>query len=477
MTIQQLRNAKRITMRKLQRTFRLLVGLTVAAMLGISAGLFLEPPKAASATSLTFLGPKFDEWEAFVKVANNLGKDMGLEVKANYLPWDDVFQKAVIDAKSGVRTWDIVYVYNTWVPGIAASKALVPINEFLKVPANKLLVKPEDFIRETTAGLEMKGNLYAMPTLAAPYMLGYRKDLFANADEQKAFQAKYGYALAAPQTYKQLMDAAQFFTRKKGEKLAGKTLDDDFYGIVLGNKSGGFLFHRYEQVLVAYGADLIYNEKTMKPTANSPESIAAAKYYVELRKYMQAGTETHTGGGAERVMAADRGAMAMDALDNMLSLLPDPKLSKVVGKMAYTLLPTQIPSRPHAHVADANGAGIYALSAHKEETFKLLAKVLSTEGTKELMKEYPALVPMRTSVINDPEVKKSYPEVFEAMNLVIKGKPYTTFVPPLKEWLQAQDIVESGMSAAMAGQKSAEDAMNEAQEKLVELFKRAGYLK
>jgi multiple sugar transport system substrate-binding protein len=453
------------------------VVISALLLVGIGAGIFIHLPKAASATSLTFLGPKFDEWEAFVSVANKLGKDMGIEVKANYLPWDDVFQKALIDSKSGVRTWDIVYVYNTWVPGIAASKALLPLNEFFSAPANKLLVKPEDFIKETTSGLEWKGNLYAMPMLAAPYMLGYRKDLFSDAAEMKAFQAKYGYALAVPQTYKQLMDAAQFFTRKKGEKLAGKTLEEDFYGIVLGNKSGGFLFHRYEQVLVAYGADLIYNEKTMKPTANSPESIAAAKYYVELRKYMQAGTETHTGGGAERVMAADRGAMAIDALDNMLSVLPDPKLSKVVDKMAYALLPTQIPSRPHAHVADANGAGIYALSAHKDETFKLLAKVLSTEGTKELMKEYPALVPMRSSVINDPEVKKAYPDVFEAMNLVIKGKPYTTFVPPLKEWIQAQDIVESGMSAAMAGQKSAEDAMNEAQAKLVELFKRARYIK
>jgi ABC-type glycerol-3-phosphate transport system substrate-binding protein len=169
--------------------------------------------------------------------------------------------------------------------------------------------------------------------------------------------------------------------------------------------------------------------------------------------------------------------MAIDALDNMLSVLPDPKVSKVVGKIAYSLLPTQIPSRSHAHVADANGAGIYALSVHKEEAFKLLAKVLSAEGTKEIMKEYPALVPMRASVINDPEVKKSYPEVFEAMSLVIKGKPYTVFTPPLKEWIQAQDLVEAGMSAAMAGQKSAEDAMKEAQTKLVELFKRAGYIK
>jgi multiple sugar transport system substrate-binding protein len=308
-------------------------------------------------------------------------------------------------------------------------------------------------------------------------MLGYRSDLLANADERKVFRAKYGYDLVVPDTYKQLLDVSQFFTRKKGEMVGGKPAEEDFYGICLAGKPGGFLFHRYEMVLVAFGADLIYNPKTMMPTVNSKESIAAAKYYQELHKYQQSGSEGHTGGGTQRIMAADRCALTMDALDNPLSIVEDRKISKIVGKVKYALLPTQVASRPHAHVADANGPGIYALSTHKEETFKLLAKTLSTEGTKEIMKEYPALVPMRQSVIEDPQIRKDYPLVVEAMGLVIKGKPWTVFVPPLKEWIQAQEIVESAMSAVLAGQKSPEDAMNEAQGKVVELFKRAGYVK
>ena len=47
-------------------------------------------------------------------------------------------------------------------------------------------------------------------------MVGYREDLFADAGERQAFKAKHGYDLAAPQTYKQLLDVAKFFTRKKG---------------------------------------------------------------------------------------------------------------------------------------------------------------------------------------------------------------------------------------------------------------------
>jgi multiple sugar transport system substrate-binding protein len=299
----------------------------------------------------------------------------------------------------------------------------------------------------------------------------------SNAEEKRAFKARYKYDLTVPKTYKQLLDTAQFFTRKKGAKVAGRAVPEDFYGICLAGKPGGFLFHRYEMVLVAYGADLIYNLKTMQPTVNSKESIAAAKYYTTLHKYQQPGSETHSGGGTQRVFAADRCALTMDALDNILSVAEVPKVSKIVGKVGYTLLPTQVASRPNAHVADANGPGIYALSENKDAAIKLLGKVLSTEGTKELMKEYPALVPMRASVVNDPDVKKMYPKMVEAMNAVIGGKPWTVFVPPLKEWVQAQEIVESAMSAALAGQMTPEAAMNQAQGKVVELFKRAGYIK
>lgn len=459
-----------------QPRYRMAAGL-IALLLLLPLGLGIQASRAAGVTTLTFLGPDFDEWVAFVKVANEIGKSMGIEIKPQYLPWDDVFQKALIDSKSGVRTWDYVYIYNTWVPGLSTAKAILPVDDFLSSPANKTALQPNDFIKETTAGLQLNGKLWAVPMLAAPYMLGYRSDLFDDAGEKQAFQAKYGYPLAVPQTYKQLMDIAQFFTRKKGEMLAGKALDQDFYGVILANKRGGFLFHRYEHILVAFGADLIYNPKTMQPTANSPQSIAAAKYYVELHKYMQPGTETVTGGGAERVMASGRGAMAMDALDNMLSVLPVAKLSQIVGKVNYALLPTQVPARPHANVGDANGLAFYALTQHKAEAYKLATAVLNTQGTKAVMKEYPALVPMRTSVVNDPEVRSNYPDVFAAMSLMLKGKPYTVFIPPLKEWIQTQDIYEQALSAAMSGQQSVEDALNGAQGKEVELFKRAGYIK
>jgi ABC-type glycerol-3-phosphate transport system substrate-binding protein len=65
----------------------------------------------------------------------------------------------------------------------------------------------------------------------------------------------------------------------------------------------------------------------------------------------------------------------------------------------------------------------------------------------------------------------------EAMTTQIKGKPWTIFTPALKEQVQAQSIVEAALSAALAGQQTPAAAMKDAQAKVVELFKRAGYIK
>jgi multiple sugar transport system substrate-binding protein len=460
-----------------RRPLRMAVLLTLVVV-AIGGMLFYAPPRAMSATTLTFLAPKFDEWEAFVKVANEMGKDMGIEVKPDYQDWEDVFKKALIDFKSGVKTWDLIYAYNTWIPAIAETKAFTPLDEFMAKPENKAMVKPEDFIKDTTQGFIANDKLWAFPVLSAPYMLAYRKDLLANAAEKQAFKAKYKYDLPSPpQTYKQLMDIAEFFTRKKGTPVGGAPAAEDFYGICMAGKTGGYLFHRYEMFLVAFGADLVYDQKTMKPTVDSKESIAAATFFVQLHKFQQPGSEGHTGGGTQRLFAAERCATTVDALDNILSVAEVPDMSKIIGRVTYAPLPTQIPSRPHASVIDTNGPGVYALSQHKEEAFKLLAKVLSTDGTRALMKEYPALVPVRASVFNDPQVKQSFPRMVEAMNAQIASKPWTIFTPALKEQVEAQSIVEAALSSALAGQMTPEAAMKDAQAKVVELFKRAGHIK
>ena len=64
-----------------------------------------------------------------------------------------------------------------------------------------------------TGGLDLaNGHFYGIPWFADAKLFAYRKDLWADPANQKAFMAKYHYALAVPKSMDQIVDMADFFT-------------------------------------------------------------------------------------------------------------------------------------------------------------------------------------------------------------------------------------------------------------------------
>ena len=60
---------------------------------------------------------------------------------------------------------------------------------------------------------DASGKIYALPINADAEGMHYRKDLFEDPKEKAGFKEKYGYELAIPQTWRQLRDIAEWFTR------------------------------------------------------------------------------------------------------------------------------------------------------------------------------------------------------------------------------------------------------------------------
>ena len=75
---------------------------------------------------------------------------------------------------------------------------------------------------------QYQGVQYSVPTkYVLPYMV-YRRDLVT--DEERAnFKAAFGYDLPEPPTeWQHVLDVSAFYTRDKGETLAGNVLERDF---------------------------------------------------------------------------------------------------------------------------------------------------------------------------------------------------------------------------------------------------------
>jgi len=132
--------------------------------------------------------------------------------------------------------YDVSYVDKAWTGGYAKAGLLRPLNDFIKDPNVVAPWFSIDNLRPPIDDLTVDGKIYGFPSEGDCQFLFWRTDLFNHPEERAAFKAKYGYDLKVPETWKEYLDVARFFTRKKDERLAGKILEEDFYGTTLEGK-------------------------------------------------------------------------------------------------------------------------------------------------------------------------------------------------------------------------------------------------
>jgi multiple sugar transport system substrate-binding protein len=267
---------------------------------------------------------------------------------------------------------------------------------------DKKLVDWNGFGEASRDAVTMGDHITGIAIAASDQALSYRKDWFENPDEQAAFKAKYGYDLKPPVTYEQYRDVAAFFTRKKGEKLAGQVLDNDVYGVINSNKRGTFVWHDYENELLAFGAH-VCDAKTMKAGLTSPESIKAAEYYKSLIPYWPPDHINMASGETMALFAAGRVAMNIEYFDRVVYMMGKNEGSVKFDQVGYTYLPTEENSPAglkHPYRAGPAIISIFSRSQHKEAAYKLLEAASSLDSQIDMARKTPGYMPTRTAALD-----------------------------------------------------------------------------
>ncbi len=145
-------------------------------------------------------------------IAEQFTKDTGIKVEFVEVPYADVHDKLAADISTGAGSYDLATIDVIWMTEFGPS--LQPIDDLM--PADVAADLPAALVSDAT----FEGHVIGMPQWANAEILFYRSDLFADAKEQKAFKAEYGYDLVPPTTWQQYRDVAKFFNRPK-EKLYG----------------------------------------------------------------------------------------------------------------------------------------------------------------------------------------------------------------------------------------------------------------
>ncbi len=167
-------------------------------------------PSGGGGGSLTVLCEAGGKAE-LTPVADAFSKQTGTQVTFVELPYDGLYNRFNTELAAGTPSFDVAAMDAIWLPTFAGK--LLPLDD-LFTDAVKA-----DLFPSLVSGAQIGGKSVGMPAWANAEILFYRKDLFEDAKEKAAFKSKYGYDLAAPTTWDQFNDVAQFFTR--GTKLYG----------------------------------------------------------------------------------------------------------------------------------------------------------------------------------------------------------------------------------------------------------------
>lgn len=236
------------------------------------------PAPAGNVTELNILWAQWDPADYLQQIGNMYEQETGIKVNIIQEPWGSFGDRFFTEMAAGGDAWDMVIGDSQWLGQSSTQGHYLELTDFLVSEgiADTVTEATLTYYGEYPSG---SGQYWGYPTEGDADGWAYRRDLFEDPDEQAAFEAEYGYPLAPPADYSQLMDIAKFFTRPdEGQYGVAIYTQKDYDAITMG----------VENVMFAWGADWKDANNNAMGVVNSPEAIAALEFYRELYECCQA---------------------------------------------------------------------------------------------------------------------------------------------------------------------------------------------
>jgi sorbitol/mannitol transport system substrate-binding protein len=379
-------------------------------------------------------------------------KHPDVDVRFVFLPENEARAKITASVATGGGEFDVVMISNYETPMWAANGWITNLQDYAEQTEG---YDPDDFIPTIREALSHEGDLYSVPFYGESSFLAYRKDLFDQA----------GLTMPAQPTWEDIRGFA--------ERLHDPA--NDFSGICLRGLAGwGEVMAPLNTVINTYGGR--WFDQDWNAALDSPEVEAAVTDYVSvLRDYGQPGAATSGYGDCLTRYAQGQAAMWYDATA-MVSSVEDPGSSEVVGKTAYAQAPVN--KTENAGWLYSWSLAIPQTSEHKDAAWDFVSWMTDKDYINLVGNEigWERVPPgSRLSTYENPEyaqIAQAYAEpTLTAMagasqeTSMSRPVPYTglQFVG-IPEFQDLGTRVGQQISAAIAGQKTVEEALAQSQQ-------------
>ena len=430
-----------------------LIGAAVAAFLGNSA----------QAETLSIATVNNGDMIRMQKLSDHFTKAHP-DITLNWVTLEEnvLRQRITTDIATKGGQYDVLTIGTYEVPIWTKQKWLKPLD---KLGAN---YDVEDLLPSIRSGLTTDGTLYAAPFYGESSMVMYRKDLFEKA----------GLTMPEAPTWSFIGDAARKLTDKQNE----------VYGICLRGKAGwGENMAFLTAMANSFGAR--WFDMSWKPQFNTDPWKQTLTTYLGLMK--DAGPPGASSNGFNENLAlfqTGKCAMWIDATV-AASFVSNPAQSKVADKVGYALAPDNGLGK-RSNWLWAWSLAVPASSKKGDAAQTFISWATSKEYLDLVAKEEGwANVPpgTRSSLYANPEYRKAAPfadltlksiQAADPQHPTVQEVPYTgvQFVA-IPEFQGIGTAVGQAFSAALAGQMTADQALQSAQALTTREMTKAGYIK
>lgn len=244
-----------------------------------------EAAKPYAGTEVRGIYDGYSPCLAYIEIAKKFEERTGIKVILEVADLEAVWRQVLADQLTGGPA------ANNQTVAFAAPGFTSDLTQFMNDPALRdPAVKIEDFVQ---AHFEISGYhdnaLVSVPYHYLPPYAAYRTSIANDPTEQANFEAAYGYAMPLPPTtWEQFRDLAEFFTREKGETLAGKTLESNFYGTIAAFKRHLTVFYNFERILLAMGGEYVDADFNVAIDRDDT-AVKALQYMLDLRQFAPPG--------------------------------------------------------------------------------------------------------------------------------------------------------------------------------------------
>ena len=399
--------------------------------------------------------PAHPHYDAMTKLLPEFTKETGIKVEIDKLAIGRLKEKQLLEMAKPQGDYDLACYIVMWKTEYVSKNLVQPLDTFFNNPA---LADPaydmKDVIPIYLENLGLVGGpkgylagpgakLYGLPYGAETSVLAYRRDVFAKLN------------LKVPETYDDFSKALRVLKDQSGMgALASR------------GQAGHQCVHAWLLHLNPMGGRIF--DDNWKPVFNDKAGVAALKFLQDVVATGPAGIAGYGQGESNTAFLQGQAAMYLDST-SFAGVVNDPARSKVAGNVSWALHPAGV---KRASQSGGLGLTIPKNAKNADAGFLLMQWLTSKQQDKAVTKLGGA--PTRNSTMADADLVRQYPEFITFKEALKYSAP--DWRPIISVWdkinVQALGV---GISEALTGKKSAEDALNSLVGPVTQIMLEAGY--